>query len=67
MANASEFARIRREREEAALPSCGSHPRSKIEKERESMGMDTGDEGCLICGEVWWRGSRGEVSIDRDR
>jgi len=64
----NEFAEIRRKRQEAGLDECESHPRSQIDKEREGgMGMDTGDEGCLVCGETWWRSSRDQVSIDPDR
>jgi hypothetical protein len=63
----TEFARIRKQREAQGLAPCAAHPRSQISKEREDvMGMDTGDEGCRLCGEVWWRESRARQSIDAD-
>ena len=63
----SEFARIRKQREAQGLGPCAAHPRSRISKEREDgMGMDTGDEGCLLCGEVWWLGSRASEPLDTD-
>lgn len=54
MAQMDEFARLRREWAERGSLPC-AHP--DVEKEYY-LGSDTGDEGCLVCGEVWARGSK---------
>lgn len=54
MTQARKFTELRREWAESGSPPC-NHP--EVDKEYV-LGSDTGDEGCLVCGEVWPRRER---------
>ena len=53
MTQMAKFAELRQAWGEKGNPPC-DHP--DVDREHY-LGSDTGDEGCLVCGDTWDRGS----------